>query len=148
MRIAILMPLHSEQRILPYTPEQLFTLVADIEKYPEFLPWCVGCKITDQQDTIMYADLIIGHKMIRERFSSKVTLDYPNHIHVEYLKGPMEYLSNDWHFSFTLDGGCMIDFHLEFEFKNPALKALMGVFFHEAVRRMVGAFEKRAGALY
>lgn len=155
------MPTHAEKRTLPYSPEQLFDLVADVESYPEFLPWCVGCRVTDRvapEDTenqkdhdqkgIVYADLIIGYKMVREKFGSKVTLDRPGHIHVEYLKGPMKHLSNHWRFIPTDDGGCIIDFYVDFEFKNPVFQGLIGVFFNEAVKRMVAAFEDRARALY
>lgn len=142
------MPTHAEKRHLPYTPEQLFNLVADVEKYPEFLPWCLACRITKQKEDTVYADLIIGYKMVREKFGSKVVLDRPDLIRVEYLSGPMKYLSNRWRFIREEDGSCTIDFYVDFEFKNMILQKLMGVFFNEAVRRMVQAFEKRAKDLY
>ena len=142
------MPTHAEKRNLPYTPEQLFDLVADVEKYPEFLPWCISSKITKCDKNVIYADLVIGYKMVREKFGSKVTLDRPNLIHVEYLSGPMKYLSNHWRFIAEPDSSCTIDFHVDFEFKNAIFRRLMGLFFNEAVRRMVAAFEARAKALY
>ena len=146
------MPTHAEQRHLPYTPEQLFDLVADVEKYGEFLPWCVACRITKRdakkEKSEIEADLIIGYKMIREKFKSHVVLDRPNHIRVEYLDGPMKSLSNDWKFIPTDDGTCIIDFYVDFEFKNPMLQGLITMFFDKAVSRMVSAFEKRAGELY
>ncbi len=142
------MTTHAEKRTLPYSCEQLFDLVAGVEKYPEFLPWCKASRITKRDGKVFYADLIIGYKMVQEKFSSRVTLDRPKHIHVEYLSGPMKYLSNHWRFIDNNDGTTTIDFFVEFEFKNPLLRRLMGVFFNEIVRRMVSAFEGRAKALY
>tara|TARA_R110001592_G_scaffold16881_5_gene71441 strand:- start:1687 stop:2139 length:453 start_codon:yes stop_codon:yes gene_type:complete len=143
------MTTHAEQRNLPYTPEQLFDLVADVKRYPEFLPWCLSSRITSTEgDSVIYADLVIGYKMVREKFGSKVTLNSPDHIHVEYLSGPMKYLSNHWKFIQEDDGSCTIDFFVDFEFKNRILQNLIGVFFNEVVRRMVGAFEDRAKKLY
>ncbi len=143
------MTTHAEKRNLPYTPEQLFRLVADVRKYPEFLPWCLQSRITKEEgDNIFYADLIIGYKMVREKFGSKVTLNAPGHIHVEYLSGPMKYLSNHWKFIHEEDGSCTIDFFVDFEFKNKILQNLIGLFFNEVVQRMVGAFEDRARDLY
>ena len=142
------MPVYSEKRRLPYTSEQLFNLVIAVDKYPEFLPWCVESHITKREENVFYADLVIGYKMIRERFSSKVTLKNSEHVHVEYLKGPMKYLSNHWRFISEPDGSCIVDFYVEFEFKNRFFQRLMGVFFSEIVRRMVTAFEIRAKELY
>ena len=143
------MTTHAERRNLPYSQDQLFEIVADVEKYPDFLPWCVSSNITRRDsDSIFYADLTIGYKMIREKFGSKVTLDKASHIHVEYISGPMKYLSNHWKFIAEDDGTCTIDFYVDFEFKNRVLQSLMGAFFNEIVRRMVGAFEDRAKSLY
>lgn len=142
------MPTHAEKRHLPYSPEQLFDLVADVEGYPEFLPWCIESKIVGREGNVFYADLIIGYKLFREKFGSKVSLDRPNHVHVQYLRGPMKHLSNHWRFIPMPEGGCMIDFYVDFEFKNPVFQKLMGVFFNEIVRRMVSAFESRAAQLY
>lgn len=142
------MPTHAEKRNLPYTPEQLFALVAEVEKYPKFLPWCLASRITRREGSAFYADLIIGYKMVREKFHSKVTVRKPDHIHVEYLEGPMKYLSNHWRFIEEQDGSCTIDFFVDFEFKNIVLQNLMGLFFEKAVRKMVEAFEARAEDLY
>jgi coenzyme Q-binding protein COQ10 len=142
------MPTHAEKRKMPYTPEQMFDLVAGVDRYPEFLPWCIASRITKREGNIFFADLVIGYKMVRERFTSRVTALRPDHIHVEYLSGPMKYLSNHWRFLPEPDGGCMIDFFVEFEFKNPIIRKLMEVFFNEAVKRMVAAFEARAKDLY
>ncbi len=92
------MPTHAEQRVLPYTPEQLFALVADIERYPEFLPWCIGARIKERQPNLVVADLIIGFKVFRERFTSRVVLDPPRKIDVTYAEGPFRYLNNHWTF--------------------------------------------------
>lgn len=139
---------HVEKRNLPYTPEQLFTLVAEVDKYQQFLPWCQSSVIKRREGDIFYADLVIGYKRIREKFGSKVTLDHPNRINVEYLSGPMKYLRNYWQFIREEDGSCTIDFYVDFEFKNIILQNLMGVFFNELVRRMVTAFEQRAKQIY
>ena len=142
------MPTHAERRAMPYTPEQMFDLVAGVDQYPEFLPWCLASRITKREGNVFYADLVIGYKMVREKFGSRVTALRPDHIHVEYLSGPMKHLSNHWRFLPQPDGTCIIDFYVDFEFKNPVLQKLIAVFFEEAVKRMVGAFEARAKALY
>ena len=147
------MKVHTEQKILPFRPNEIFELVADVAKYPEFLPWCTGARVRERQPTTtgetMVADLMIGFKMVRERFTSRVTLDRPDlRVDVEYLQGPFKHLKNHWTFSATQNGHCQIDFHLEFEFSSVLLQKLIGVLFHEAVRRMVAAFEARAHQLY
>lgn len=141
------MPTHAEKRFLPYTREQCFALVADVERYPEFLPWCVAARIRSRQGDVLIADLVIGFKMVRERFTSRVTLQHPDRIDVEYTEGPLRYLNNHWGFEPT-EGGCVIDFFVDFEFKSMILQKLIGALFNEATRRMVGAFEARAHALY
>jgi coenzyme Q-binding protein COQ10 len=139
---------YAEQRLLPYTPEQLFTLVADIERYPEFLPWCIGARIRERHGNTIKADLAIGFKMYRERFTSEVTLEPPGQIHVAYSDGPFRYLQNQWKFEAGPDGGCIVDFYVDFEFKSKMLQKVIEVLFSEAVRRMVAAFEGRARQLY
>jgi coenzyme Q-binding protein COQ10 len=147
------MKVHTEQKILPFKPDEIFELVGDVAKYPEFLPWCTGARVREKQKTAtgetMVADLMIGFKMVREKFTSRVTLDRPSlRIDVDYLQGPFKHLKNHWTFSATQNGQCRIDFHLEFEFSSVLLQKLIGVLFHEAVRRMVAAFEARAHQLY
>lgn len=140
---------HIEQKHLPYTPEQMFDLVGDVARYQEFAPWCIASRINRREsDQVFYADLIVGYKMFRERFSSKVMLGRPNEISIEYMKGPLKNLKNRWRFIRQPDNTCLIDFVVEFEFGNPALQALASMFFNEVVKRMVGAFEKRAEELY
>jgi len=142
------MPRHVEQRILPYTREQLFDLVADVGAYPQFLPWVVGARIRTSTPELLVADLMVGFKVFRETFTSKVTLDRPNRIHVDYVNGPLKYLHNDWLFSQAGEGKTAIDFFVDFEFKNRLFESVAGAVFHEAVKRMVTAFEKRAIAVY
>ncbi len=142
------MPIHREKRILPYTPEQMFALVANVEQYPEFLPWCVACRVrTIESPTSLIADLQVGFKMVREQFTSRVTLDAPKAITVTYLNGPFQHLSNEWKFA-SAPQGTEVDFFLSFEFRSRLLQTLIGVLFEEAVRRMVSAFEVRAAKLY
>ena len=142
------MPTHAETRVLPYTPEQLFDLVAQIERYPEFLPWCVAARIRSREGNVVVADLVIGFKMVRERFTSRVTLDRPRRIDVSYLEGPLKYMNNHWVFNPHPSGGTEIDFFVDFEFHSKVLQALIGALFHEALRRLVAAFEARAKQLY
>jgi coenzyme Q-binding protein COQ10 len=141
------MPSHTEQRLLPFTPEQLFALVADIERYPEFLPWCIAARIRERRPDLIVADLMIGFKMFRERFTSRVKLDPPRHIDVSYAEGPFRRLTNHWGFA-PAAGGCRIDFFVDFEFKSRLMQRVIEMLFGEAVRRMVAAFEKRARELY
>ena len=141
------MPTYTEERRLPYSQQQLFDLVADVERYPEFLPWCTACRVTKRENQLIEADLLVGFKMLRERFTSRVALSAPNSIQIEYLDGPFRYLNNYWVFKPTADG-CVIDFYIDFEFRSRLLQRLIGPLFNEAVRRMVSAFDNRALALY
>lgn len=142
------MPRHVETRRLPYSPEQMFTLVADIGRYSDFLPWIQATRILKTDGNIVTADMIVGFKMVRERFTSRVTLTPATEVHVDYISGPLKHLHNDWVFRPGPDGACDIDFSVDFEFKNIVFEKLAGMFFHEAFRRMVGAFETRAAAVY
>ena len=151
------MPTHKEVRILPYSADQLYGLVAAIDRYPEFLPWCVASRIRKREPTdggeVVWADLVIGFRMVRERFTSKVTLTRPidhtdGRIDVEYVDGPLKRLQNHWVFVQLPDGSCEIDFFVEFEFRSRVLQKLIGLLFHEALTRMVAAFERRARDIY
>lgn len=155
------MPTHAEKRFLPYRPEQLFELVAAVDRYPEFLPWCIAARIRSREavagepaKTLITADLVIGFRMIRERFTSRVTLQPPRRIDVNYSEGPFKYLNNHWIFDPVEPspqhpgGGTMLDFYVDFEFKSKLLQSVMAMLFNEAVRRMVTAFESRAKQLY
>lgn len=142
------MPTHAEKRYLPYRPEEMFALVADIERYPEFLPWCLAARVRRREGDVVYADLVIGFKMIRERFTSRVKLTAPDRIDVAYAEGPFRYLNNHWIFIPAEDGGTIIDFYVDFEFHSRMLQKIIGALFNEAVRRMVAAFLSRAQQLY
>lgn len=142
------MPTHAEKRHLPYSQKQLFDLVAEVDRYPEFLPWCTACRITRREGESFYADLVVRFKVFSERFASKVTLHGHDQIDVEYIDGPFRYLNNHWRFIPQYDGSCVIDFFVDFEFRSKMLQALIGLLFNEAVSRMVGAFETRARSLY
>nr|WP_281413078.1 type II toxin-antitoxin system RatA family toxin [Marivibrio halodurans] len=133
---------------MPYGPDQMFELVADVGRYPEFLPWCRGARVRERTDTLVVADLIVGFKGITERFTSRVSLDRANRsIDVEYQDGPFKYLENHWEFH-EREGGCLVDFYVDFEFRSRFLQTMIGAVFTEAVRRMVNAFEARARQLY
>ncbi|MBE7210697.1 MAG: type II toxin-antitoxin system RatA family toxin [Gluconacetobacter diazotrophicus] len=141
------MPTHAERRVLAYSPEQLFDLVADVAQYPRFLPWCTGARIRSRTDMEVVADLTIGFGPFRESFTSRVALERPKRIQVKYEHGPFRYLNNEW--TFRPDPrGCLLDFHVEFEFRSRLLQAAIGTVFNEAVRLMVGAFMKRARDVY
>lgn len=141
------MPTHAETRLVPYTPVQLFDLVADVGRYPEFLPWCVGADVKESSETQLVADLTIGFKLFRETFTSRVALDRPVEVHVAYENGPFRYLNNHWKF-LAHERGTMVDFYVDFEFRSRLLQAAIGVVFNEATRMMVNAFLRRARSVY
>jgi coenzyme Q-binding protein COQ10 len=142
------MPKHHETRSLPYSATQMFDLVAAIENYPEFLPWCKDARILSRDEDKVVADLVIGYKFFQERFTSEVTLDRPHAISVHYRSGPLSHLSNIWKFKPQGRKACVIEFEVDFDFHSPLLRAAMGVFFDKALSKMVVAFEERAKALY
>lgn len=142
------MPRHAETRRLPYTPEQMFDLVADVGRYGEFLPWVSAVRVRSNSETEMVADLIVGFKGLRETFSSRVTKQRPGHIRVDYLEGPLKHLHNDWKFRSDGEGGVLIDFAVDFTFKSRVFEMLAGQVFDRALRMMINAFEQRAAALY
>ena len=139
---------HEERRLINHTPSNLFKLVSDVKKYPEFLPWCLGARVKNRCENIFEADLIIGFKIYKEIYSSEITLDSINKkIIVNYKDGPFEYLDNYWIFKDDKNG-CEVEFMVDFKFKSVFLQTLMETLFSEAVKRMVGAFEKRANELF
>ncbi|MBY0520455.1 MAG: type II toxin-antitoxin system RatA family toxin [Sphingomonas sp.] len=142
------MPRHTETRRLPYTPEQMFALVADVRRYPDFLPWVSAIRVRQDDDMLMVADMIVGFKGLRETFTSRVEKTRPSRIHVDYLDGPLKYLRNEWAFRPDGESGCLVDFAVDFAFKNRVFEVLAGQVFDRALRRMIGAFEDRAAVLY
>ena len=142
------MPRHSETRYLPYTPDQLFDLVADVASYDEFLPWVVAVRIRSSSEEETVADLVVGFNAFKERFTSRVRKERPGRICVDYIEGPLKYLHNEWRFEPAADGGTNVQFSVDFAFKSRLFEALAGQMFDRALRRMTGAFETRAAALY
>ena len=141
------MPGIRETRRMPWSCEQMFDLVADVGRYHEFLPWVVAVRVKSDSEGEMIADLLVGFKAIREKFTSRVQKHRPDHINVHYIDGPLRDLDNSWDFR-PIEGGCEIDFCVDFTFRNPMFEALAGQYFDRAFRRMVEAFEQRAAALY
>ncbi|MDG1378121.1 MAG: type II toxin-antitoxin system RatA family toxin [Yoonia sp.] len=143
---------HSETKFLPYTADQMYTLVADVANYPKFLPWTAAARLRSLTDkgeyTEMLADLVVSFKVFRETFGSRVLL-WPalRQIDTTYLDGPFKYLDSRWTFE-DADGGCNVSFRVDFEFKNRLLQGAAGMFFNEAMHRIVSAFEARAKELY
>jgi coenzyme Q-binding protein COQ10 len=148
------MPRFSSKRRVNHSAQQMFDLVADVERYPEFVPLCKSLKIrqrTPKPDgtEILISDMTVSFKLVREAFTSKVTLDRPNlKILVEYLQGPFSNLENRWTFEPKSDGACDVGFYLAYEFKSRMLAMLMGTMFDTAFQRFAAAFEKRADAIY
>lgn len=146
------MPSHSETRTLPYSADQMYDLVADVARYPEFLPWTAAARIRSRKEEgdheVMLADLVVSFKVFRERFGSRVTL-WPGRkrIDTEYIEGPFKHLHSRWEFR-DVEGGSEIHFEVDFEFRNIILQKAAGMFFFEAMQRIVRAFEARAHQLY
>ena len=146
------MPHHAETRLLPYSPQQMYDLVADVEDYPKFLPWCAAARIRSRKaegaSEVMLADLVISFRVFRETFGSKVTL-WPGEMAIDtaYIDGPFKHMNSRWEFSEAPEG-CRVHFEVDFEFKNRLLQGAAGMFFNEAMQRIVRAFEKRAAELY
>ena len=142
------MPRHSETRHLPYTPEQLFDLVADVASYDEFLPWVAAVRVRSSSEVETIADLVVGFNAFKERFTSRVTKQRPTNICVDYIEGPLKYLKNEWRFEAAAGGGTTVFFSVDFAFRSRLFETLAGQMFDRALRRMIGAFEQRAAALY
>jgi coenzyme Q-binding protein COQ10 len=148
------MPRFSDKRRVKHTAEQMFALVADVERYPEFVPMCQSLRVRQRTagsngtETIV-ADMTVSFKLIRETFTSRVTLDRPNlRILVEYLRGPFSSMENRWTFEARGDAACDVGFFIAYEFRSRMLGLLMGAMFDAAFHRFAGAFEKRADVIY
>ena len=142
------MPRHTETRNLPYSPEQVFDLVADVKRYQEFLPWVAATRIRSDSETDMVADLVVGFRALKETFTSKVHKRRPREIEIDYVEGPLKYLHNEWRFDPAPDGGTEVHFSVDFAFRSRLFESLAGAMFDRALRRMTNAFEQRAAALY
>ncbi|WP_291861540.1 type II toxin-antitoxin system RatA family toxin [Bradyrhizobium sp.] len=148
------MPRFSSKRRVLHSAPQMFDLVADVERYPEFVPLCHALKIRQRTPgpdgtEIVIADMTVSFKLVREAFTSRVTLDRPNlRIMVEYLKGPFSNLENRWTFEPRSETACDVGFFLSYEFKSRMLAILMGTMFDTAFQRFAAAFEKRADVIY
>ena len=142
------MPSVRELRQLPYTPEQMFDLVADVGSYRKFLPWVVATRVRSNTETEMLADMVVGFKSLRESFTSRVSKDRPHEIRVHYVDGPLSDLENIWLFRPYGVESCEIEFYVDFTFKNAVFERIAGQYFDRAFRMMVAAFEKRAAELY
>jgi coenzyme Q-binding protein COQ10 len=143
---------HSETRVLPYTAAQMYDLVADVARYPEFLPWTAAARIRSVENRgdhrEMLADLVVSFKLFRETFLSRVCLyDDERRIETEYIEGPFRKMESTWRFR-DVPEGVEVSFSTDFEFRNRLLQKAAGVFFHQAMQTIVRAFEKRAGQLY
>jgi len=139
----------SQQTHSPYLPSQLFQLVADIESYPEFLPWCSAARILSKDGNVWLAELVIHFKAFHEKYTSKVMLDEETcTIMVEMVSGPFTHLHNHWRFTPAPAGGTSIDFELDFAFRSVILEKLIGFMFEKACAKMSEAFVKRAQAIY
>ncbi len=148
------MPQFSNRRRVRHSASQMFDLVADVERYPQFVPLCQSLRVRhrtvnpDGTETIV-ADMSVSFQLVRETFTSRVTLDRPNlRIMVEYLKGPFSRLQNRWTFDAKSDDACDVNFFIAYEFKSRMLAVLMGAMFDAAFQKFASAFEKRADAVY
>ncbi len=141
------MPAFSDSQVLLYTPQQLFDLVKDVARYPEFLPWCRAARVMEVTENNFLGELIINYKGFSESYTSKVDLTPYSAIEVTMVKGPFEHLTNSWRFT-TEAGGTRVDFAVDFKFRSRLLEAMMGGFFSKASEKMVGAFRERAEELY
>jgi coenzyme Q-binding protein COQ10 len=142
------MPGIQETRVLPYSAEQMYDLVADVGRYEEFLPWVVATRVRSDSESEMIADMLVGFKALREKFASRVEKRRPYEIRVHYVDGPLKDLDNHWRFRPLGPERCEVDFHVEFEFRNALFEKMAGQYFDKAFRKMVAAFEMRAADLY
>ena len=141
------MPRHHERRLLPYPPETLYAIVADVGRYPEFLPWVVSADVLDKTEQGFLADLTIGYKLFQDTYRSEVMLTPHERIDIRYIKGPFKYLRNHWVFSSTPPQGTTLDFFIDFEFQSTLFQSMVETVFTEAATKIISAFEERARAL-
>lgn len=147
------MPKYETVRHVRHAPEEMFALVADVEKYPEFLPMCEALSVRSRREkdgmTFLVADMTVGYKAIRETFTSQVTLKPAEQaIDVRYVNGPFRYLDNRWRFEPAGEGACDVRFFIDYEFRSRMLGMVMGAMFDRAFRMFAEAFERRADVIY
>ena len=133
---------------LNYSDKQMFDLIIDVEKYPEFLPWCKSTNIYDKDNNIFYSDMEIGFNLIKEKFTSRVTTLSTKRIHSEAISGPFNKMNNTWEIENISHNKCKITLNIEFDFKSFLLRNLMGKLFEVSAIKMIDAFENRANYLY
>jgi coenzyme Q-binding protein COQ10 len=148
------MPHFTTKRRVRHAATDMFDLVADVDKYPQFVPLCAAMKARSRIEkeggiTVMVAEMTVAYKIVRETFTSRVTLDKPNlKILVEYLNGPFRRMQNRWSFQPAGEGACDVEFFIDYEFRSRTLAMLMGAMFDAAFRKFAAAFEKRADEVY
>ena len=139
---------HEETRDMPFTPEQMYDLIADVRNYPQFLPWVMATRIKSDDEAEMIADMVVGFSVYREKFTSLVKKAKNQSIKIEYIDGPLKHLHNDWGFTANDDGGCTVSFFVEFSFKSRVLEMMAKNYFDMALGTMINAFQERAEKLY
>jgi coenzyme Q-binding protein COQ10 len=141
------MPRHTDRRLLPYPLELLYAIVADVERYPEFLPWVLAADISNRTDAGFLADLTVGYKLFQDTYRSEVLLTPHQRIDIRYIKGPFKHLHNHWIFSPASSASVYVDFFIDFEFQSSLFQSMIQTFFSDAVTKMITAFEERARVL-
>jgi coenzyme Q-binding protein COQ10 len=142
------MPRYSERRHLPYSPQQLFELVADVEKYPEFLPSVAAATVRRREGSTVWVDMVVGTSFLRKRFASKAVLDRPARIDIGSEDALFERYDQHWSFAPAADGGTVVEFRVDFAFRSRLLQLIMGMHLEDAARTMVSAFNRRARRIY
>ncbi|MBF0610409.1 MAG: type II toxin-antitoxin system RatA family toxin [Magnetococcales bacterium] len=141
------MPRIRLQETVPFTPQQMYDLVVDMERYPEFLPWCVNGRKFHEEESHFHAEMTVSFKGVREKFQTLDRLEPHKRIHITLLSGPFSNLESEWAFS-PAANGCRIDFFIDFQFKSTLLNLTLGPVFSQAAKQMVGSFRNRAVSLY
>lgn len=141
------MPRFKETKFLPYDAEQLFHLVADVERYPEFLPWCKAVQVHVRDSTCMTAEFSVKYGLLATRFTSIMTLDFPRTISARHVAGPFSHLNNSWTFE-PAESGCNVLYHADFATRSVLMRAALGRFSNESLSRTVALFERRAHQLF
>jgi coenzyme Q-binding protein COQ10 len=140
--------MYQETRIVPFPAELMYRVVSDVERYPEFLPWVLGLRVKSRSESVVIAEMMVGYKAFREKYTSHVALDPAEcTVDVTQAEGPFRKLENHWRFVPVTPDSCEVHFAIDFEFRNRLLGAVAGAAFEKALLRMTQAFEARAAAL-